>query len=114
MNTGHLFPLQAFAAAMRDDPEVRGALYTGSLGGGTADRFSDLDIELCVTDAAYARARAKLRETLERLGVVQFLYYRGAATATGFVGPAWQRVDLALLTRIAGADLCGADVGQTH
>ena len=101
MNTGHLFPLQAFEAAMRDDPEVRGALYTGSLGGGTADRFSDLDIELWVTDAAYARARAKLRETLERLGVVQFLYYRGAATATGFVGPAWQRVDLALLTRDA-------------
>jgi hypothetical protein len=86
---------------MRNDPEVRGALYTGSLGDGTADRFSDLDIELWVTDAAYARARAKLRETLERLGVVQFLYSRGAATATGFVGPAWQRVDLALLTRDA-------------
>jgi hypothetical protein len=101
MNTGHLFPLQAFETAMRDDSEVRGTLYTGSLGAGTADRFSDLDIELWVTDAAYARAQAKLREILERLGVVQFLYYRGAATATGFVGPAWQRVDLALLTRDA-------------
>ncbi len=86
---------------MRDDPEVRGVLYTGSLGNGTADRFSDLDIELWVTDTAYARAQAKLCETLERLGEVHFLYYRGTATATGFVGPAWQRVDLALLTRDA-------------
>jgi hypothetical protein len=55
MNTGHLFPLQAFEAAMRDDPEVRGVLYTGSLGGGTADGFSDLDIELWVTDARASR-----------------------------------------------------------
>jgi len=101
MSTGDLFPLWAFEGAMRDDPEVRGVLYTGSLGNGTADRFSDLDIELWVTDTAYARAQAKLCETLERLGEVHFLYYRGTATATGFVGPAWQRVDLALLTRDA-------------
>lgn len=101
MSTGYLFPLGAFEVAMRDDPEVRGVLYTGSLGSGAADRFSDLDIELWVTDTAYGRAQAKLRETLERLGAVHFLYYRGAAKATGFVGPAWQRVDLAALTHDA-------------
>jgi len=101
MSTGRLFPLHAFEVAMRDDPDVRGVLYTGSLGAGVADRFSDLDIELWVTETAYVRAPATLREALEHLGVIHFLYYRGAAKATGFVGPAWQRVDLALLTRDA-------------
>ena len=84
---------------MRDDPDVRGVLYTGSLGSGTADRFSDLDIELWVTDAAYARARVKLREVLGLLGDVRFSYYfRNSATMTGFVGETWQPVDLSLRT----------------
>jgi hypothetical protein len=101
MSTSYLFPLEEFENAIRDDPEVQGALYTGSLGDGAADHFSDLDIELWVTDAAYARAQTKLREILERLGEVQFLYYRGAAKATGFVGLVWQRVDLMLLAHDA-------------
>ncbi len=99
MRTGRLFPLHAFEVAMRDDPDVRGVLYTGSLGSGTADRFSDLDIELWVTDAAYARARVKLREVLGLLGDVRFSYYfRNSATMTGFVGETWQPVDLSLRT----------------
>ena len=47
-----MFPcLAAFEATVQAHPEVLGALYTGSLGRGTFDRFSDLDIDLWVPDA---------------------------------------------------------------
>jgi hypothetical protein len=68
-------------------------LYTGSLGRGSADRFSDLDIELWVTDAAYAQAASTLHEILNYLGKVHFSYARGNG-CTAFVGDGWQRVDL--------------------
>src|SRR5439155_3542949 len=42
---------------------------------------------------------ARIREVMGWLGEVQFAYDRGAAYATGFVGPDWQRVDLALRQR---------------
>jgi hypothetical protein len=48
-----LFPeLVAFEAAARDEPSVLGVLYAGSLGRGTFDRFSDLDIMVWLKDEA--------------------------------------------------------------
>jgi hypothetical protein len=92
-----LFPcLLAFEAAVRARPEVRGVLYTGSLGRGTCDRFSDLDLHLWLAEAAFDPGLPRLREVMEWLGPVPFLYLRGAGFATGFVSPDWQRVDLYL------------------
>jgi hypothetical protein len=98
MATGSDFPLDSFETAITKDPDILGVLYTGSLGGGTADRYSDLDIELWVTDRAFADAATLLPRLLGYLGTVQFVYFRGeeASFVTGFVGPDWQRVDLKL------------------
>jgi len=75
---------------------VLGMLYTGSLGRGTADRFSDLDIEVWVTDAAYAEAEMTAQEILGYLGAIQFLYSRATGYTTAFLGIEWQPTDLAL------------------
>jgi hypothetical protein len=88
--------LQPFEAAARAAPEVLGVLYTGSLGRGTCDRFSDLDIVVWTTDDAVEQGQARVREVMGWLGEVQFIYGRGEAFATGFVGVEWRRVDLYL------------------
>jgi hypothetical protein len=91
----HAMPmsLEPFEAAIQDDARVLGVLYTGSLGRGSADRFSDLDIDLWVTDAAFAQMASTLHEILSFLGTVRFSYPRGKG-CTAFVGEEWQRVDL--------------------
>jgi hypothetical protein len=83
-------PLEQFEATIQ---EVLGMLYSGSLGHGTADRFSDLDIELWVTDAAFLERERKISEVLRYLGTVHFFYARGSG-CTAFVGDEWQRVDV--------------------
>lgn len=85
-------PLESFEAAMQDDARVLGVLYTGSLGRGSADRFSDLDIDLWVTDAAFAQMASTLHEILSYLGTIRFSYPRGNG-CTAFVGEDWQRVE---------------------
>ncbi len=89
-------PLRQFEAAIQTDQRVLGMLYTGSLGRGTADRFSDLDIEVWVTDAAYAEAETTAQEILGYLGAIQFLYSRATGYTTAFCGIEWQPVDFAL------------------
>jgi hypothetical protein len=91
--------LRQFEAAIQADQRVLGMLYTGSLGRGTADRFSDLDIEVWVTDAAYAEVETTAQEILVYLGAIQFLYSRGAgesAYCNAFFGIEWQPIDLAV------------------
>src|SRR5947209_1941744 len=96
--TGNDFDLSAFEAAILRDPDVLGVLYTGSLGRGTADRYSDLDIECWVSAQTYAAAATVIPRLMGYLGVVHFVYERheDASFMTGFVGPDWQRVDLEL------------------
>jgi hypothetical protein len=95
--TDQLFPcLRQFEAAAQADPEVLGVIYTGSLGRGTCDRFSDLDIVVWVADAVAEQASASVRQIMGWLGEVHFAYARGEAFATGFVGSDWRRVDLYL------------------
>jgi hypothetical protein len=110
----HWFPsLPAFEAAVQVCPEVLGALYTGSLGRGAFDRFSDLDIELWVPDGWLEDAPARLRELMAWLGEVHYLYGRGAGFATGFAGPDWRRMDLYLRRRAdlqPGPEFAGARV----
>jgi len=96
MTTGNGFVLDAFETLVQEDAEVLGVLYTGSLGRGMADRYSDLDIALWVTAQAFENASRLLRRMMGYLGSVHFMYERGQAFTTGFVGSGWQRVDLEL------------------
>lgn len=94
--TGCDFPLAEFEAAMQADPEILGLLYTGSLGRGLTDRYSDLDLDVWVSEQAFAVVESTIEEVLAGLGRIQFVYSRGPAFVTALVGPDWQRVDLHL------------------
>jgi hypothetical protein len=94
--TGCNFSLAAFETTVQTDSEILGLLYTGSLGSGATDPYSDLDIDVWVTAEAFTRVDAKLREVVAVLGTIQFIYSRGPAFVTAFVGPDYQRVDLHL------------------
>jgi hypothetical protein len=96
------FPeLGAFERAAQEDPSVLGVLYTGSLGRGDFDRFSDLDIQVWLADASqYSRER--LREMLGWLGEIHYTVFHGDEGVTAGVGPCWRRTDLDL---VKGAEL---------
>lgn len=98
-NSPSPLPLQQFEATIQADQRVLGMIYTGSLGRGAAGRFSDLDIEMWLTDAAYADAQATAREILGTLGAIQFLYLRYAGDSSfyiAFLGSDWLPIDLAV------------------
>jgi hypothetical protein len=100
MNTGIYFPLDRFEHHVLQDPTVLGVWYTGSLGRGTGDRFSDLDIYVWLDDGAYPGAASHRAILLATLGEIQFMYPSAdAPNATALVGPDWQRVDLDLVRR---------------
>jgi hypothetical protein len=86
--------LDRFEAAVLADPSVLGVLYTGSLGRGTADRFSDLDLEVWLADDAFADLPAKTRDLLAVLGTIELLDARDPGFTQANVGPDWRRVDL--------------------
>lgn len=95
--TGNNFDLRTFEATVQHDADVLGVLYTGSLGRGTADRYSDLDIECWVTERAYEDSVAVIGRLMASLGTVHFVYdRRKGVSMTGFVGPDWQRTDIGL------------------
>ena len=86
--------LERFEAAILSDPSVLGVLYTGSLGRGTADRFSDLDLEVWLADDAFADLPAKTRDLHAVLGTIEFYEVRHPGFTQSNVGPDWRRVDL--------------------
>ena len=95
-----LQPLLArFEAAVLADPSVLGVLYTGSLGRGTADRFSDLDLEVWLADEAVADLPATTRRLLAVLGTIKLIEARDPWFTQANVGPDWRRVDLHLHRR---------------
>jgi hypothetical protein len=91
--------LERFETAVLPDPEVLGVLFTGSIGRGTADHFSDLDIYVWLTDEAYAHVTAKTRELLSFLGEIKLFFPQEAWYTKALVGPNWQRVDFAVRRR---------------
>lgn len=91
--------LERFEAAVLTDPAVLGALFTGSIGRGTADRFSDLDFEVWLTDDASTDLPAKTRDLLSVLGPIQILNFLDQRFARALVGRDWRRVDLHLRHR---------------
>src|SRR5215218_4938971 len=88
--------LDRFEAAVLADPTVLGVLYTGSLGRGTADRFSDLDLEVWLTDDAFANLPAKTEKLLAALGDIKSSETPEPTFAQAVVGREWIRVDLHL------------------
>jgi hypothetical protein len=91
--------LEPFEAAVLADPSVLGVLYTGSLGRGTADRYSDLDLDVWLVDDAFADLPAKTRDLLVLLGSIEWSMEVAPAWTHALVGPDWRRVDLHLRTR---------------
>jgi hypothetical protein len=91
--------LKRFEHAVLADPEVLGVLFTGSLGRGTSDDFSDLDIYVWLTDEAYANVTSKTRELLSSLGEIKLLYPQETWYTKALVGEHWQRVDFAVRRR---------------
>ena len=87
---GHL-RLDAFERAIMADPEALGVFYFGSLGRGTATRYSDLDIFVVVPDAIAEPYQTKLVPLLQLFGEVHWL---DIPNGKGFVGPGWNQVDI--------------------
>jgi hypothetical protein len=92
LRTGAAFPRGRFEAAVHADAEVLAALYAGSLARGTADAFSDLDVEL-VLSPEVADPRAHVERLAAAFGRPRFHYWRDQLL-TAFAGSSWQRLDL--------------------
>src|SRR5690349_20197219 len=98
-NSPSPLPLQRFETSIQADQRVLGMLYTNSLDCGMANHFSDLDMEMWLTDAAYAEVETTVREILGALGAIQFLFLRDAGDSSyyaAFLGTDWRPVDLAV------------------
>jgi hypothetical protein len=91
--------LEPFEAAILADPTVLGVAYTGSLGRGTAGRYSDLDLEVWLTDEAVADAPAKTQKLLAMLGPVKMAFHPDGGFTKALVGRDWRRVDIQLRER---------------
>lgn len=88
------FPLAPFVRRIAADPAVLGMLYVGSLGRGTADRYSDLDIMLCLRDNVIDTPRL-LEHYMSWLGELHFVMSFGRF-GNGYAGPDWQSIDVEL------------------
>lgn len=69
----HQTVVDRFVAACRADDGIVAALLIGSYAKGKADAYSDLDLYLITTDAAYESLFAERRAFLQRLGELVFL-----------------------------------------
>src|SRR5829696_6976285 len=93
---GVYFPLSNFEQRIMADPDVLGMLYNGSRGRGQADRYSDLDIMLWLSDEALAKS-GRIEHYLGWLGEIQFVSWSQnefGLSSNCYVGPDWQRVEL--------------------
>jgi predicted nucleotidyltransferase len=69
----HRAVVERFVAACRADARVVAAFLSGSYAKGTADAWSDLDLDLITTDAAYDEFLAGREAFMRRLGEPLFL-----------------------------------------
>jgi predicted nucleotidyltransferase len=83
-------------AAAREDPAVLGAAFTGSYAGGTADRWSDIDLALAIAgDVSEALARWTDLLTTEFGALHHWDLPLGATVYRVFLLPGWLEVDIA-------------------
>jgi hypothetical protein len=102
---GVYFSLANFEQRIMADPDVLGMMYNGSLGRGEADRWSDLDISLCLSDEALALP-GRIEYYLGWLGEVQFVSiaeHDSELSSNAYVGPDWQRVELGISGKLEAA-----------
>lgn len=93
------FPLADFEQRIMADPDVLGMLYCGSRGRGQADRYSDLDITIWLTDQAHA-SPGRIAHYLSWLGEIQFLgvsHNEFGPSCNSYIGPDWHKAELGLL-----------------
>jgi hypothetical protein len=93
------FPLADFEQRIMTDPDVLGMLYCGSRGRGQADRYSDLDITIWLTDEAHAKP-GRIEHYLRWLGEIQFLHVSHnefAPSCDSYIGPNWHKAELELI-----------------
>jgi len=93
------FPLADFELRIMADPDVLGMMYCGSRGRGGADRYSDLDITIWLTDEALAKPD-RIQHYLSWLGEIQFVSWSQGEfglSCNSYIGPGWQRAELGLL-----------------
>jgi predicted nucleotidyltransferase len=105
-------PLDTFEHIIKHDPEVLGVLYFGSLGRGTAGRFSDLDVLVWLPEELELSARDKLLQLLSLFGENHWLE-TGDRHVTGFVESEWTQVDIEFAQRehlVPSARYTGATV----
>jgi hypothetical protein len=91
--------LERFETVILADSSILGLLYTGSLGRGTANRYSDLDLEVWLDDEAFADLPAKTHELLTALGTIELADTSFPDFTQANIGPDWRRVDLHLRRR---------------
>lgn len=91
--------LDRFEAAVLPAPWVIGVLYSGSLGRATADRYSDLDLDVWLSDDAYADLPAATHRLLAVLGPIAWSMTPSPWFTQANIGPDWRRVDLHLRLR---------------
>ena len=84
-------PLDDFERVIQTDPEVLGMFYFGSLGRGTATRFSDLDIFIWLADEVALPAHDKVCAWMALFGPILWLEIGGS---TAFIGPNGTQVDI--------------------
>lgn len=93
------FPLADFEQRIMADPQVLGMLYCGSWGRSQADRYSDLDITLWLTDPAHAEP-GRIAHYLSWLGEIQFIsvsHNEFGPSCNSYIGTDWQKAELGLL-----------------
>jgi hypothetical protein len=90
------FPLAAFEGRILADPDVLGMVYTGSLGRGGRDRWSDLDLTLWVRDEVHLTPELLAHYTgwLGETQLTTWSRHERGISNNCFVGPDWQRVEL--------------------
>ena len=84
---------ERFENSVSNDSDIVYMGYSGSIAKGTYDKYSDLDIEVWLTDSAFWAGETRWQQILEYLGEVQ-LNYSDNFLDRGFVGSDWLRVDL--------------------
>jgi len=70
--------LKQFTEKLKKIPEIIAVYYAGSLGGGTMDKYSDLDIDIVVKDKDYKKITKKIKKLSSFFGEIK-LYYPFAA-----------------------------------
>jgi hypothetical protein len=74
--TGHVEMLRAILNAVQDDPRMRALQVQGSIGRGTADRLSDLDVGVVVADSAWPAVADDVPRLVSSFGEVVDSYYQ--------------------------------------